>query len=622
MGKKWWYTRGVQTQLLLILLCLAQHVLAKPTATVSSKKSKASTATKTNSQVSTKTLKSHASAKLQAENSTTKNKSAHEGKSTAKSSTSISTTSGTSKDPDGRKASIEKGQNSSRSTAVTREKENKRDVTAKTSSKETAKTTKSYALSKSLAISPPKKASTKTKNHSESSAASRYQDRSTRTKSVRVLALKETKQHTFVKALVTVPVIRSATHALSKTTHSPTKPETFSHAKLASHVSSAPAVHDPVLPIEMDTASPEIRTDSDTLSKPEATLAKIESDEGRREWARYTPERAGFVIKLNEERLLYRVNSAFVLPGDEIFLDASDSQQRTDYILRSSLGAATQPGPAQWHWQAPREVGLYPVKVTNPRSGDSVTLHIFVMVPHEHVDGGYLNGYRIGTYPTVALRQLPIYNRPRGFIEVTPANEDTLVSPHFRLRQFLCKQDGDYPKYMILDPHLLTALELLLEKVNARGYHCRTFCVMSGYRTPYYNRAIGNSTTYSRHLWGDAADIFIDENPQDGVMDDLNHDGAVDSQDAAVLYDLVDNEYEPRFQQLLTGGLARYRETASHGPFVHVDVRGLYTRWGVRTTQKGLTPSATSPIALQNGGRSQAPRSSFWEPETTTEPEP
>lgn len=55
-------------------------------------------------------------------------------------------------------------------------------------------------------------------------------------------------------------------------------------------------------------------------------------------------------------------------------------------------------------------------------------------------------------------------------------------------------------------------LEFILEKVNAQGYRWETFCVMSGYRTPYYNKAIGN-VRYSRHLWGDAADIFIDENP-------------------------------------------------------------------------------------------------------------
>jgi hypothetical protein len=117
---------------------------------------------------------------------------------------------------------------------------------------------------------------------------------------------------------------------------------------------------------------------------------------------------------------------------------------------------------------------------------------------------------------------------------------------------------------------------------------------MSGYRTPYYNRAIGNSTTYSRHLWGDAADIFVDTNPRDGEMDDLNRDGMENFRDAKILYDIVNDiyapriqrlltsglVYEPRLQRLFTGGLARYPETDAHGPFVHVDVRGIYTRWG------------------------------------------
>src|SRR5262249_4492383 len=59
--------------------------------------------------------------------------------------------------------------------------------------------------------------------------------------------------------------------------------------------------------------------------------AQTEAAEGRREWTGYTPEKAGFIIKFNDERLLYRINSAFVLPGDEIFLDASDSRKKGDY---------------------------------------------------------------------------------------------------------------------------------------------------------------------------------------------------------------------------------------------------------------------------------------------------
>jgi hypothetical protein len=230
------------------------------------------------------------------------------------------------------------------------------------------------------------------------------------------------------------------------------------------------------------------------------------------------------------------------------------------------------------------------------------------MVPFDQLANGSLNGYRIGNYPTIPLRQLSAYTLPRGFIEVTEANENTFVSPHFRLRQFLCKQESSYPKYMVLDSRLLVVLETILKKVNEKGLPTPTLSIMSGYRTPYYNRAIGNATTYSRHTWGDAADIFVDAHPRDGEMDDLNGDGNINIHDTEILYDIVSDLYEPRIQRflaggffnepilqqliangytddqrlqrLMTGGLARYRETGSHGPFVHVDVRGIFTRWG------------------------------------------
>jgi hypothetical protein len=325
-------------------------------------------------------------------------------------------------------------------------------------------------------------------------------------------------------------------------------------------------------------------------------------------------------VTFNDEQLLYRLNSAFVLPGDEIFLEIAEKQKNQDYTFRTTLGKERQLGVNRWYWHAPAHPGVYPIKIQQTRSGETVTLNVFVLVPLERVEDGFLNGYRIGSYPTVALRQQAIYTPPRGFIEVTPEIENILISPHFRLQQFLCKQEGGYPKYLILDARLLVALELLLEKANARGYQARTFTIMSGYRTPYYNRAIGNSTTYSRHVWGDAADIFIDDNPPDGQMDDLNQDGNIDTHDAEVLYDLVESEYASRFQKLLVGGLARYRETSSHGPFVHVDVRGVEARWGARSPSKGF--SSTIPVTLRRSGNSPLRQPSYWDSDTETDSVP
>lgn len=249
-----------------------------------------------------------------------------------------------------------------------------------------------------------------------------------------------------------------------------------------------------------------------------------------------------------------RLSTFTVLPGETVTLE----------------GGARQ-------WTAPTAPGLYPIRVVAPNQRDSITLQVFVLVPYAQMQGEYVNGYRIGRYPSRAIRGLAIYAPPVGFVEVTRENENTLVSPHFRLKQFLCKQAGGYPKYVVLNEQLLQKLEYLLELANSAGYTASTFTVMSGFRTPAYNRSLGN-VPYSRHTWGAAADIFIDEN-RDGRMDDLNSDGKSDVRDAEVLYGLFDAATNVPELQGLIGGMGKYRPTAAHGPFVHIDVRDRKARW-------------------------------------------
>jgi len=187
-----------------------------------------------------------------------------------------------------------------------------------------------------------------------------------------------------------------------------------------------------------------------------------------------------------------------------------------------------------------------------------------------------LNNYEIGAYRPRGTRS-DRYEPPAGFVEVSGTNVDILVSPHFALGQFLCKQPGD-PRYLALTEPLVDKLESILDGVRAAGYSVSTLTVMSGFRTPAYNRAIGNSTFFSRHLWGDAADIYIDENG-DGVMDDLNGDGLSDFKDAGVLFDIVESVVHGSRSGVEPGGLKTYRSNAVHGPFVHVDARGERARW-------------------------------------------
>jgi hypothetical protein len=287
----------------------------------------------------------------------------------------------------------------------------------------------------------------------------------------------------------------------------------------------------------------------------------------------------GFAVRYRNVVSPDRVRTLTVLPNETVTLEVVARAPGSAYVARPAAGRLVPlgTGGGRWEWTAPPAPGLYPIQVIAPDGSDSVTLQAFVVVPYDQLQGELLNGYRIGRYPEKPLRGLGGYGPPAGFVEVTRENEDVLVSPHFRLKQFLCKQPAGSRKYLVLNERLLLALEYVLERVNEAGYRASTFHVMSGYRTPAYNRSLGN-VRYSQHQWGAAADIFLDQNG-DGVMDDLNGDGRSDMRDAEVLYRLIDAAAARPEAQGLIGGIGKYRSTAAHGPFVHVDVRDRRARW-------------------------------------------
>ena len=293
----------------------------------------------------------------------------------------------------------------------------------------------------------------------------------------------------------------------------------------------------------------------------------------------YKSQKAGFSIHVNGIENPYKIMSVFALPDETLKIELNTVQAADEYRLFAPEGNIIAAASRHWEWRVPAKPGRYVLSIAKYNPQASMSLNVFVMVPFGQLKEEYLNGFQIGKYPQIALQGLEIYKPPRGFVEVTPQNEDTLISPHFKLEQFLCKQNSGYPKYLVLKEKLLLKLELILEKVNENGYRCNTFHVMSGYRTPYYNTAIGN-VKYSRHIYGGAADIFVDENPKDNMMDDLNKDGKTDYRDAAVLYRIIDELYGKKFYHPFLGGLARYQRTRNHGPFVHIDVRGRRARWG------------------------------------------
>ena len=118
-----------------------------------------------------------------------------------------------------------------------------------------------------------------------------------------------------------------------------------------------------------------------------------------------------------------------------------------------------------------------------------------------------------------------------------------LLSPHFRVREFACRDGSDLVK---IDTDLVALLEQI--RTAAGG----AVVINSGYRTAFYNQKVGGAR-YSQHLLGRAADIAVE-----GVS------------------------------PLLAAQMAEYY-LGSHGgigvyqTFTHVDTRTTRARWDQRS---------------------------------------
>jgi hypothetical protein len=219
--------------------------------------------------------------------------------------------------------------------------------------------------------------------------------------------------------------------------------------------------------------------------------------------------------------------------------------------------------------------GVHDLGVVTP-SGNP--FYVLSLVPYATKTGAKIHGYYVGNWPLKP--GVERYAQPAGFIEVTEASAQTHVSEQFKLGDFLTHdQVGVWPKFLVLKPRLLDKLELISEALAARGLPSKLH-VMSGFRTPQYNEQgvgeKGGRASLSRHMYGDASDVFVDADGN-GRMDDLNGDGQVTVADARVLFSVA--ETVEAANPDLVGGLSAYPANSAHGPFVHVDTRGVKARW-------------------------------------------
>ena len=302
--------------------------------------------------------------------------------------------------------------------------------------------------------------------------------------------------------------------------------------------------------------------------------------------------RVSFSVRVGEEVIPYPLMSLSAMPNEVITFSGEDAEGRT-LSATADRGTVEKTGPQSWRWRAPSQQGMYCLRVEDSVTREVICLNTFVMRPY---DGGEeINGYRIGQYQSGPFADNPRYRRPRGFIEVTPELAEAWVSPHFQLRQFLCKQQSDYPKYLAMSTRMLTKMEVLLEELNDRGIPATSFYIVSAFRTPWYNRQIGNASTYSRHTYGDAVDFLVDVN-QDGLFDDIDRTGGSGAGDVARLREIVSGIERTYRPVSLVGGFGLYEPVPGvRGPFAHMDTRGDAARWVVGPSQEKDSVEAVEP---------------------------
>jgi hypothetical protein len=294
----------------------------------------------------------------------------------------------------------------------------------------------------------------------------------------------------------------------------------------------------------------------------------------------------------------------FAPPGATVTCKAQPAEATGCFASADSLwtaqGGRLEPDGAIL---TPRQPGLYRLAW---RSGDGKeadrVLHVLVLCRAERSEADHRTTLRvlnqdIGSYGDPRESKIEKiqqyasrYQPPEYFAVLDSETLKLKVGRSLELGQlvaFIDRRGTDGKKIYTTTRHtnvmppskaLCEKLSLLMDRLQAQGVKVTHFWITSGFRTPTYNRSIGGAA-YSRHCYGDAVDLVIDENG-DHHMDDLNGDGRVDKLDGSLIARVCQSL--EREGAVAVGGIGVYEWDADDSvrSHVHIDCRGYPARWG------------------------------------------
>jgi hypothetical protein len=297
-----------------------------------------------------------------------------------------------------------------------------------------------------------------------------------------------------------------------------------------------------------------------------------------------------------EERLEW---SSAAAPGRAI-----ERIETTEFTLAGGRLSTSTTG--RYRLTAPRNPGNYPLRlkvtrrlVHGGKSDGAVSVREFeatllVKAPFNREGNGLIGDTPIGIYPNESGRNVSgfvqqhreLYAPPASFILASPEVESLRISDHFVLGDFVPPMDRGKVSYLALSPRLVELLEAAIIELRpqiGQAGGSNPLVILSAFLSPNQLMQFGAKgvelTLFTRYQYGDGAAVIWDSDG-DGRMDDLNHDGVVDIEDARQFADLL-SEVQRKLKKF--GGIgvegSPQLPFMPETPYVDVDMRGVASRW-------------------------------------------